>query len=58
MISELEDRSVRNIQTEYRKNKGWKTSKSLRDTYDKLKRSNIFVIGVPVGEAKCNRNNT
>lgn len=34
------------------------TSKRLKDTWDKLKRPNILAAGVPVQEAKSNKNNT
>ena len=52
-ISELEDRMVEIIAEEQNKGKGMKTiEESLKDLWDNIKSTNIWVIGVPEEEEK------
>ncbi|MDF4777253.1 hypothetical protein P3541_25285, partial [Vibrio parahaemolyticus] len=50
-ISEVEDRLVEIMDAEQKRDKRLKT-KSLRDLWDNVKRTNIRIIGVPEGEER------
>ena len=52
-ITDLKDKVVEKKNTIWkRKKKGWKNKDSLRDLWDNIKPTNIWIIGVPEGEER------